>query len=344
MRLRIDQLAQHLGRGLAPCYLISGDEPLQAGEAADAVRLAARQAAYTDREVFDVQGADFDWARLSTAADSLSLFSDKRVLDLRLASAAIGVPGSDALVAYAARPPADTLLLVTCPRLDQKQLGGRWVKALDALGVLVQVWPVEGRRLLPWIEQRMRSRGLVPEAGVVRMLVERIEGNLLAAAQEIDKLLLLNGEGVVSAEVLADAVADNARFDVFALVDGALEGRGERCVRMIDVLEAEGVPEPVVLWALAREIRQLAAMAREIAAGADPERVIGAHRVWEKRKPAVRAGLARVPLAAWQRLLQACAAVDRVIKGQMSGDAWTLLREIALGMAGSPAQHLSGLT
>jgi len=334
MRLRIDQLASHLDRGLAPAYLISGDEPLQAAEAADAVRRAAGQGGYTEREVLDVQGAGFDWARLRAAADSLSLFAQRRVLDLRLASAAIGAPGSDALSAYAANPPPDTLLLVACPRLDRKQAGLRWVKALDALGVLVQVWPVEGHRLGPWIEQRMRSRGLVPEPGVVQMLAERIEGNLLAAAQEIDKLLLLNGPGVVSAEVLADAVADSARFDVFALVDAALEGRAARCLRMLDALSAEGVAEPVVLWALAREIRQLAAMAHELAAGATAERVLVAHRVWDKRKPAVRAGLDRLPLARWRHLLQACACADRVIKGRETGVGWRLLGDIAVAISG----------
>ncbi len=343
MRLRVDQLAAHLARGLAPAYLISGDEPLQTGEAADAVRRAARHAGYTEREVFDVQGAGFDWTVLRMASDSLSLFAERRVFDLRLASAAIGAPGSDALSAYAANPPPDTLMLVSCPRLDQKQAALRWVKALDGLGALVQVWPVERARLGPWIEQRMRSRGLVPEAGVVPMLAERIEGNLLAAAQEIDKLLLLNGPGVVSAEVLADAVADSARFDVFALVDAALEGRAARCLRMLDVLNAEGVPEPVVLWALAREIRELAGMAYQMAAGGDAERVLAAHRVWDKRKPAVRAGLDRLPLARWQRLLQACAQADRVIKGRETGDAWRVLGEIALGMAGVQTGHQVGL-
>jgi DNA polymerase-3 subunit delta len=334
VRLRADQLPGHLAKGLAPCYLLCGDEPLQMGEAADAVRRAARERGYDEREVFEA-GPGFSWSNLLAEADNLSLFSDKRILDLRLASAKIGNEGSAALADYAARPPEGTVLLVSCPKLDRAQLSGRWVKALDRIGVLTQIWPVEGQRLSPWIEQRMRRTGLVPEPGVVQMLADRVEGNLLAAAQEIDKLALLNGPGAVSAEMLADTVADSARFDVFGLVDSALQGRGARCVRMIDGLRAEGTPEPVVLWALAREVRSLASMAFEIRAGSNPDQVMAAHRVWDRRKPVVRKGIERLSVARWQALLARCARADRIIKGQGQGEPWAALHSIALGMAGT---------
>jgi len=334
MRFRADQLASHLKGNLLPCYLVSGDEPLQMGEAADRVRHAAREAGYTDREIFEVQKSGFDWGRLRAEADALSLFADKRIFDLRLVSAAIGADGGAALRDYAQKPPPDTLLLVTAPRMDRKQLTAKWVQAVDAAGAVIQVWPVEGERLAPWVEQRMRARGLVPGPGVVSMLAERIEGNLLAAAQEIDKLLLLEGPGVVSPEDLAEAVADNARFDVFALVDSALEGSAARCARMLNRLNAEGVPEPVVLWALAREIRQLAAMSFAIAKGSDASRVMTTHKVWDKRKTAVGKGLRRLPVDRWQELLCACARTDLIIKGRAKGGAWQALQDITLGMAG----------
>jgi len=333
MRLRIDQLDEQLKRGLAPIYLLTGDEPLQLGEAADAVRKQARTEGYSGRDILDA-GKGFDWNELSAEANNLSLFAERRIIDLRLSSAAIGKAGSQAMVEYAERPPADTLLLITCPKLDRGQQNSKWVKTLDNIGAMVQIWPIDGPRLQPWIERRLRQHGLIPEADVVSMLAERVEGNLLAAAQEIDKLLLLNGAGVVSTAQLAEAVADSARFDVFGLVDSALLGKPARVARMLNGLRAEGVPPAVVLWALAREIRQLAAMAFDMEKGSSADQVIASHRVWNQRKSIVGQALRRLRRRRWQQLLAACARTDRTIKGQEKGDPWELLRTITLTMAG----------
>lgn len=334
MRLRIDQLEGHLAKGLAPIYFLTGDEPLQRGETADAIRRRAREEGFTGRHILDA-GKGFDWNELSAEANSLSLFAEKRIIDLRLAGAAIGRAGGQALTEYAARPPADILLLITCPKLDRSQQNSKWVKTLEQAGVMIQIWPIEGQRLQPWIEQRLRRRGLVPEPEVAPMLAERVEGNLLAAAQEIDKLLLLNGPGALTAAKLAEAVSDSARFDVFGLVDSALLGKPARVMRMLAGLRAEGVPPAVVLWALAREIRQLAAMAFEMEKGQSADQAMAAHRVWNQRKAMVRQGLKRLPRRRWQRLLAACALVDRTIKGQEKGNPWEILRGIAITMAGA---------
>lgn len=339
MRLRIDQLDNHLKQGLAPIYLLTGDEPLQLGEAADAIRKQARAEGYSGRDILDA-GKNFDWNELGAEANSLSLFAERRILDLRLASAAIGKGGSQALVDYAERPPTDTLLLITCPKLDRSQQNSKWVKTLDQTGVMLQIWPIDGPRLQPWIERRLRQHGLIPEPEVVPMLAERVEGNLLAAAQEIDKLLLLNGPGVISPAQLTEAVADSARFDVFGLVDNALLGQPARVVRMLNGLRAEGVPPAVVLWALAREIRQLASMAFDMEKGSSADQVIASHRVWNQRKTIVRQGLTRLRRRRWQQLLATCARTDRTIKGQEKGDPWELLRTITLAMAG--VRPLSG--
>ncbi|MBV2092883.1 MAG: DNA polymerase III subunit delta, partial [Candidatus Thiodiazotropha sp. (ex Ctena orbiculata)] len=213
MRLRNDQLNAQLKRDLAPLYLLSGDEPLQMMEAADLIRQAARQQGFSEREVLD-QVSGFDWFALNQAAESLSLFGDRRLLELRLNSAKLGNEGGKALIEYCQRPAEDTLLLITLPKLEKSQMKSKWLQAVDQLGVVIQVWPVEGNRLMPWIEQRLRQAGLIPEAGVVQMLMDRVEGNLLAANQEIEKLLLLQGEGVVTQDQLMQAVADSARFDV----------------------------------------------------------------------------------------------------------------------------------
>ncbi len=333
MRLRNDQLAGQLKRGLAPIYLISGDEPLQLQEAADEVRAAARAQGFTEREVIDsVSG--FDWADLNAAAESLSLFGDRRLLDLRLSSPKLGTEGAKALAAYADNPPRDTVLLITLPKLEQAQTNSQWYKRLDRDGVVVQIWPVEGQRLPPWIEQRLRRAGLVPETGVVEMLADRVEGNLLAASQEIEKLLLQYGPGVVSQEQLAASVADSARFDVFGLVDTLLAGEAGKGLRMLQGLRAEGVAAPVVLWAISREIRALAQMAQGVEQGRDADQVMGQHRVWEKRKPVVRRGLQR-RAPHWRRLLLTCARADRAIKGLDRADPWLLFEDLALGMAGS---------
>ncbi|MEN8178260.1 MAG: DNA polymerase III subunit delta [Pseudomonadota bacterium] len=332
MRLRNDQLPAHLKKSLAPVYFLTGDEPLQMGEAADLIRARAKQQGHTEREVLE-HGAGFDWGALSSAADNMSLFGEQRILDLRLSSPKIGAEGSKALAAFAGNPPPDTLLLITAPKLERSQLNTKWVKLLDQAGVMVQIWPVEGNRLPPWIEQRLRKAGLIPEAGVVEMLVERVEGNLLAATQEIEKLLLLYGPGVVSVERLAESVADSARFDVFGLVDALLLGDAPRGLRMLQGLKSEGIATPVVLWALSREIRALAEMAFEIEQGGSAERVMGAYRVWEKRKPLVRRGL-KQPAAHWRSLLAECARTDRLIKGLGRDDPWLHLQDIAVGIAG----------
>ena len=332
MRLRSDQLSAHLQKNLAPIYFLTGDEPLQMGESADLIRASAKRRGHNEREVLE-QGPGFDWSHLNGLADSLSLFGDRRILDLRLTSPKVGNEGAKALLEYARNPPTDTLLLITVPKLERSQLNTKWVKALEQSGVLVQIWPIEGERLAPWVEQRLRRCGLIPEPGVVEILVQRVEGNLLAAAQEIEKLLLLQGPGVISVDRLLETVADSARFDVFGLMDSLLTGDAARGIRILSGLKGEGVAEAVVLWALSREIRTMAMLAFEVAQGASAERAMTSARIWEKRKPLMRRGL-RLPLAHWQALLLNCNQVDRAVKGLDPTDPWRLLQDLALGIAG----------
>ncbi|MEJ2694798.1 MAG: DNA polymerase III subunit delta [Candidatus Thiodiazotropha sp.] len=333
MRLRNDQLAEQLQREPAPIYLISGDEPLQMREATDEVRAAARRLGFSEREVLDA-ATGFDWSALGAAAENLSLFGDRRLLELRLNSPKIGQEGAKTLTAYMEAPPPDTLLLITLPKLERAQSNSQWYKRLEQAGVVVQIWPVEGNRLPPWIEQRLRRAGLVPEAGVVEMLADRVEGNLLAASQEIEKLLLQYGPGVVTQEQLIESVADSSRFDVFGLVDTLLAGEAAKGLRMLHSLRAEGVAAPVVLWALSREIRGLAQMAHEVERGRSADQVMGGQRVWDKRKPLVRRGLQRKP-ALWRQLLAVCARADRAVKGLEVSDPWLLFEDLVLGMAGT---------
>ncbi|MES9927482.1 MAG: DNA polymerase III subunit delta [Candidatus Thiodiazotropha sp. 6PDIVS] len=333
MRLRNDQLTAQLKRNLAPVYLLSGDEPLQMMEATDEIRLAGRDQGFTEREVLD-QGSGFDWSALNQAAESLSLFGDRRILELRLSSAKLGSEGGKALTAYCERPAEDTVLLITLPKLEKVQMKSKWLQAVEQLGVVIQVWPVEGGRLIPWIEQRLRKAGLVPETGVVEMLADRVEGNLLAASQEVEKLLLLQGEGIITQEQLARSVADSARFDVFGFLDTLMIGEAAKGLRMLSALKAEGVAAPVVLWAFSREIRMLAEMACEIEQGRNLMQVMSAFRVWEKRKPIVKKALSNGRSSYWQNLLIKCSEADQAIKGISRSDPWLVLKNLAQGVSG----------
>ncbi|BAO45638.1 DNA polymerase III subunit delta [Thiolapillus brandeum] len=336
MKLRLEQLASSLNKGLAPVYVISGDEPLQLGEAADQVRAAARQAGYLSREIMEAD-ARFDWNRLGEEANALSLFAEQKIIDLRLPSGKPGTTGARALVEYCGNPPADTLLLVTLPRVP---LTAKWIKALEKTGVLVQVWPIDEGRLPRWIAGRMQAAGLRPERGVAEMLAEHTEGNLLAARQEIEKLVLLYGEGAISQEQLLDAVSDSARFDVYALVDAALAGRKARCTHILSGLKGEGIAPPVVLWALAREIRGLANMAAAMATGMSVSQAMNQARVWKARAPLVSQGLRRLKPEDCSALLEQCMEIDAAIKGGWPGDPWLMLEQVTLALAVGPC-HLT---
>lgn len=330
MKLYPEKLAEHLRQPLAPIYLLAGDEPLQLGEAADAIRAAARAQGYSSREVFFAERG-FDWQALRAAGESLSLFAERRLLELRLPTGKPGDAGAAMLTEFAARPPEDTVLLVISARVDKKN---KWVGALEKAGVFIEFWPIEAAQLPRWIEARMASRGLAADREAAQLLADRVEGNLLAAAQEIDKLALLVS-GKADAEAVREAVADSARFDIFQLTDAALAGDAPRALRMLGALRGEGVEPVLVIWALAREIRQLAEMAFKVAGGTPAARVAG--NVWpKKRQPLFVRALERLPVKAWERLLLEAALVDRQVKGARPGDTWQSLERLVAAMAGSP--------
>jgi DNA polymerase-3 subunit delta len=337
MQLKPEQLDAHLRKQFAPVYFISGDEPLRVMEAADAIRAAARGQGYDEREVMSVQ-AGFDWGSLMSEAANLSLFSQRRVIDLRMPGGKPGADGSKALRSYAEQPPEDTLLLVTAGKLEKSARESKWVQALDKAGVVVFVWPLNAQEFPAWVKLRMQQRGLQPSPDAVTLLADRVEGNLLACVQEIEKLYLLQGEGVVDAEAILALVSDNARYDVFGLVDSALSGDAARSIRILQGLHAEGIVPQIVLWALSREIRQLAAMAAAVAAGQPVQAVVNRYRVWPpSRKPLLAAVLQRLPATQCNTLLRHCASIDRVSKGQAAGNAWDELLQLTLTLAGNRA-------
>ncbi|WP_127477936.1 DNA polymerase III subunit delta [Sulfurivermis fontis] len=333
MRLRPEQLPSHVEKPLLPIYLVSGDEPLQLNEVVDALRGAARAQGYREREVLQVE-AGFDWGTLAAAGSNLSLFAERKIIELRMPSGKPGDAGAKALTAYAAEPSPDNLLLISCGKLEKQQQNSKWFKALEEAGAVVQVWPVEPRALPGWVRQRLQARGLQATPEAAQLLAERVEGNLLAAAQEVEKLALLYGSGPLDAEQVRSAVADSARYDVFELADAALGGDAPRCARILEGLRGEGEEPVLTLWALVREVRALAIIAAGQAAGTGLETLLQQQRVWDKRKPLYQAALKRHNLRRWRALLRRAARLDRICKGAEPGNPWDELLQFSLLMAG----------
>jgi DNA polymerase-3 subunit delta len=330
MRLKPEQTAQHLrGQKLAPVYLVSGDEPQQIAEITDAIRKAAQEAGYLEREIFS-QDTGFSWSDLQAAAYATSLFADRKVIDLRLPSGSPGTEGAKVLAAYGERLPEDTLLLITTGKLTAASLKARWFQALDRVGVIIQVWQPEGDGLLRWLQQRLQRHGLSTDNEGLKLLAARIEGNLLAAAQEVEKLYILYGTGFLDAAKVADAVADSSRYDVFKLADSLLAGHPGRIAKILAGLKGEDVAAPVVLWAITREARLLCKLKQEIAAGKQRDAAMQAQQIWDKRKALVGHALDRLSEATLHRILILGAKADREIKGQQPGDPWQSLLHICL--------------
>ncbi|SDK31664.1 DNA polymerase III subunit delta [Pseudomonas indica] len=337
MKLNPAQLAKHLQGSLAPVYVVSGDEPLLCQEACDAIRAATRAQGFSERQVFNVEN-NFDWGQLIEAGASLSLFAEKRLIELRIPNGKPGDKGAAALLEYLARPAEDTLLLISLPKLDGSTQKTKWAKALidGPHAQFIQIWPIDAHQLPQWIRQRLSQAGLAANQEAVDLIAARVEGNLLAAAQEIEKLKLLAEGNQIDAAVVQAAVADSARFDVFGLIDAALNGEAAHALRMLDGLRGEGVETPVILWALARELRLLAGLAQQYALGVPLEKAFSQARppVWDKRRPLLSKALQRHSSARWNQLLMDAQRIDAQIKGQAAGDPWNALGRLALLVAG----------
>jgi DNA polymerase-3 subunit delta len=341
MQLKAEALAGHLASraksgALARVYTVAGDEPLLAIEAQDAIRAAARAAGYTEREVLHAH-ANWDWSQLASHAQSLSLFAQRRIIEIRLPSGKPGTAGAEALRDYARSAADDTLTIVALPKLDRKQRQSDWAVALDAAGIWIDV-PAIGRDALPaWIGARLARQQQKAPHEALEFIADRVEGNLLAAHQEIVKLALLYPPGELTFEQVEASVLDVARYDVFALPVAMLEGETSRVLRIMDRLRAEGEPLPLLLWAVTEDLRTLLRLRAALDQGVPYAQA--ARDLWVRREKeaAMRAALRRVDAATLARLLARCADVDRAFKGlrtpRADGDAWLELTDIALGVA-----------
>ena len=344
MQLALNQLSGHLAKGVRSLYVLHGDEPLLQQEAQDAIRAAARAAGYTERSSYTVAGAHFDWSAVLAAGGSLSLFADRQIVEIRIPSGKPGKDGSAALqrIAQAAQGNDSTLTLVSLPRLDAQTRKGAWFAALDGQGVSVQVDPVERAALPHWIAQRLAAQGQRVAAGeqgqrTLQFFADRVEGNLLAAHQEIQKLALLYPEGELAFEQVEQAVLNVARYDVFKLSEAVLSGQLARAMRMLDGLQAEGEAEVLVHWALAEDIRIIKRVKDAMAAGKPLPMALRENRVWGPKERLMERLLPRVSDAQAAQLLQSAHTVDGIVKGlrhpDWPQDSWQALRQLAVQLA-----------
>lgn len=325
MNVRPDQLKSVLKKQLCPVYLVSGDEPLQAMETTDLIRSTCREQGYAEREIFEVD-ASFEWQDFNDEAASMSLFSSQRILDVRIPSGKFGKQGSQAIKQYLENPAEDTVVLITAGKLDKSAKNSAWFKAIDKKGMVIQCWPVDSSHLPAWVRQRFQQRGMNPDNEVVDYVCQNVEGNLLAAAQEIDKIYLFVGPGEITFENVSEAITENSRFSVFDLVDTALKGDAPRVIKILNSLDAEGVEPLALIWALAKEIRLLCL------AAADPssaEYLLGRSGVWSNRMPLFKACLSRHTEKSLRSLLQRCMKIEGVSKGFEEGNAWDELRMLS---------------
>lgn len=343
MELGADRLAGQLANEpLRPVYLIAGSEPLLVLEAADAVRAAARAQGITDREVHDMEGRDADWDGLDASINAPSLFASRRLVEVRLPTGKPGAEGAKLISGFCAAPPPDVVLLVIAGEWS-KSHAGKWSEAVARTGHLAIAWPVKPHELSGWIGLRLRSRGIKAAPDAVARLAQRVEGNLLAAAQEVDKLaLLLQGQPeVLDVERMDALVADSARFDVFRLVDAALNGQAAQVSRVIAGLKAEGEAIPALMGMVVKELNTVAALARARNFAAECK----AQRIWPAKEAVYKRALSRHPPERWQRLLVEAGGVDRVSKGRVrpgreSHDAWLQLERLLLAVADPGALRL----
>jgi len=330
MKLRPEQLDTHLQSSLGSIYIVSGDEPFQVGEACQTIRTQCRAQGVTEREVFHVDRS-FDWYQLTDSASAMSLFAERKLIEIRMPTGKPGDAGAKALLAYAENPSPDNVLLLVSGKLDGRS---KWFKGLEKVGVYVQIWPIEPARLPQWIQFRLKQRGLQASTEAVSLLADRIEGNLLAADQEMEKLLLLNGPGPVDVQQVIEAVADSARYDAFTLMDAALAGDAARVSRVLFGLKGEGVEAIALMGAVNYQLRAVCAMAADMARGESVDQVLNSHRVWDKRKALIRTALQRHNLKRWQGFIWRSGEIDRMIKGLAQGTAWDELLQLTLRIAG----------
>ncbi|MFK7996799.1 MAG: DNA polymerase III subunit delta [Granulosicoccus sp.] len=332
MKLYSDKLDAHLKSKLAPVYLLFGDEPLQIMEAGDKIRACARDHGFDERTVIQPVD-DSDWSMFREAADSLSLFAERRIIELRLPTGKPGRVGGDVLKQYCSSAPDDVLLLISSGKLDRSGTNSAWFKAIDKVGVTIAVYPLPVNQLGGWLKQRLASHALQADDDALALIVERVEGNLLAAQQEVERLALLYPQGRLTHENVMDAVADSARYSIGDLSLAALNGQARRALRVLAGLRDEAVAEVLILWSLSSEVRAGARAAEAHEKGVGLDSALKSAGVWQSRAAPLKTAISRHDARSWLAMLSACSTIDRQIKGQAPGSVWDAFESLVVQLA-----------
>lgn len=342
MRVAIEDLAAKLSgiavEQLPKIILINGNEPLIIEETLDQIRQQLKVFGFAERLKYQLE-AGFDWSSITGIGMEMSLFSERRLIELRVPKT-LGTAGTKAITEYCNKPPQDDILVVIMPLLDKRQKQAKWAKVIDGCGWVSDVYPISPQQFPAWLKQRLQSRALRVESGVIELLTQQLEGNVLAAAQEIDKLKVLANDGAVTMALVSESLADQARFDVYALSEVCLLGDFDRAVRIKQRLQSEGVEPVIVLWALVREIRSLAILAFALKGNNSLQAknmLFKQHRIWAKREPSVNAALSRINADKWADLLEQAAFLDQTVKGQRyleAGTIWYQIEQLCAAICG----------
>jgi DNA polymerase-3 subunit delta len=331
MPLRIEQLSASLKRGLAPVYLVGGEEPLLLEECCDQIREAAKVQGFVERELLQVERG-FDWSELQQAA-APSLFATQKIIDLRLRTGKPGREGAKALTEWAEAPDPNMVLLVSCEKWDAGSRKSKWAAKLEQAGQRVDIWPVSAQDLPRWLEQRMQQHGMQPEPEVLRVLADRLEGNLLAARQEIDRLALIKGAGKVTVDDVMKVVADSSRFDAFALAEHMLSGNLRDGLRVAAGLKRMDTPLPLLLGALLRELKTTEAFRLGMRGGENETMVFRRLNVWHNRQNTVRMAARRLDTRKLFAAFKQLSLIDRQSKGRAAGDPWQSLDSLLVQLS-----------
>lgn len=326
MPIKLEQLPATLQRGVGRSYLISGDETLLVEEGADAVRGAARQAGCSEREIIEISGQG-DWQQLLQSAGAMSLFAERKLLEIRLPTGKPGTEGSKALQEYLSSGGEDVLLIIA-GKIDRQSQRAKWFTRLDQEGIVVTVWPVSRRELPSFLTQRLKAAGLTIDRDAVQLLADRVEGNLLAAAQEVDKLKLLAQTNHLNIDHVLDSVMDSSRYSSFGLADTALAGHASSALRTLRGLRAESAQPPVVLWALARDVVLLGQLARDCARGGNLAQAMNQRGVWRSRAALVQGAFNRHNRSSLDQLQHLVYRADATVKGFEPGNPWEVLDQL----------------
>ncbi len=331
-----DTLPKALAKKISPIYLITGDEPLQMMEGADSVRAACREAGFTNSERYQVDNVrSFDWQGLQMSGNTLSLFGDKKVINLHLPNGKPGTEGANALKQWCESPPADTVLLITGGKPEGRFQNSAWFKAIDKVGITMQVWPLSQEKTAQWIRRRLSDNQVAADEAAVGLLLERVEGNLLAARQEIEKLAILYaGQSVGPHEVLA-SVTDSSRYTILDLLDAALESEPGRAIKVLDSLQSAGDAPVLICWHLCSEVRKIHAVFDRVDGGEAVSAAMMRSGIWKNRQRQVGKVMRDRSRVFWLRALSDSSVLDRMSKGMAEGDLWTELAAFVIRLSGS---------